>query len=267
MCTGDLAENLHDKILAAARELATRRPVDQLTVTAIARAAGVSRRSVYRHVGAEGQIKELLAQEQPGEEQPNRDTRSLLLAAAEQVFAGYGYAGTTLDQVAAAAGLTKGAVYWHFASKSDLFLALLEQRLHQQLAGAMELARTAAAAPNPEEGLSALLAATLGQCSVDPAWPRLFLEFLSQSREPDVQARLAGFDQQFQTAIGDLIREFQDRGIVARDLDPFKLAVLFNAICNGLVQTWLIAPDQFDAAIWAPQLARILWRGIQSGDA
>src|SRR5580765_6777154 len=61
-------------------------------------------------------------------------TREHLLDAAAIVFARDGYHGASLDDVAAAAGFTKGAVYSNFKNKEDLFLALLEDRTDRQLA-------------------------------------------------------------------------------------------------------------------------------------
>ena len=51
-------------------------------------------------------------------------TRELLLDAAERVFRERGVAGSTLAEVAAAAGVTRGAVYWHFHDKADLYAAM-----------------------------------------------------------------------------------------------------------------------------------------------
>ncbi|OHV80563.1 TetR family transcriptional regulator [Ensifer sp. LCM 4579] len=53
-------------------------------------------------------------------------TRKKILNAAERMFYEKGVSNTTLDQVASEAGVTRGAVYWHFANKTDLFLALYE---------------------------------------------------------------------------------------------------------------------------------------------
>lgn len=51
-------------------------------------------------------------------------TRGLLLEAAEEVFAEKGFAAATLDDIAHAAGYTKGAIYKHFATKEELFLGV-----------------------------------------------------------------------------------------------------------------------------------------------
>src|ERR1700675_2574233 len=54
-------------------------------------------------------------------------TREQLLDAAEQVFREHGVARTSLTEIAAAAGVTRGAVYWHFRDKADLFTAMCER--------------------------------------------------------------------------------------------------------------------------------------------
>jgi AcrR family transcriptional regulator len=54
-------------------------------------------------------------------------TRSLLLDAAEEVFAEKGFIPATLDDIGRAAGYTKGAIYKHFATKEDLFLAVSDR--------------------------------------------------------------------------------------------------------------------------------------------
>jgi AcrR family transcriptional regulator len=61
------------------------------------------------------------------------DTRARLLQAAAQVYARHGLSGATLDEVAAEAGFTKGAVYAHFGSKENLLMALMEEHTAEQV--------------------------------------------------------------------------------------------------------------------------------------
>src|SRR5208282_6704638 len=61
------------------------------------------------------------------------ETRARLLQAAGEVFAKHGYDRASLDDVAAAAGLTKGAVYSSFASKDELFYALMREHIDERL--------------------------------------------------------------------------------------------------------------------------------------
>src|SRR5580693_3466877 len=67
-----------------------------------------------------------------------QQTRDHLLAAAADVFAERGFHGASLDQVAAAAGFTKGAVYSNFKNKDDLFLALIEAAYSREMAALRE---------------------------------------------------------------------------------------------------------------------------------
>ena len=60
------------------------------------------------------------------------ETRTRILDAAEDVFNANGVSKTSLADVAAAAGLTRGAIYWHFANKTDLFAAMC-QRVRQPM--------------------------------------------------------------------------------------------------------------------------------------
>src|SRR5260370_11763687 len=66
-------------------------------------------------------------------------TRQHLLEAAAIVFTRNGFHGSTLDEVAATAGFTKGAVYSNFKSKDELFLALLDERVERQFAVTLEV--------------------------------------------------------------------------------------------------------------------------------
>src|SRR5215217_6779001 len=129
------------RILNAARETTTEKPLDTINLAEVARKAGVSWPTVRRHVGTKEHLRSLLAQERPELLEKNLNTRGRILAAASQVFAEHGYDGATLDMVAADAGVTKGAVYWHFASKGELFLALLEQDVQCHTGGAQECQR------------------------------------------------------------------------------------------------------------------------------
>ena len=59
--------------------------------------------------------------------QESERTRQGILAAARKVFARQGVTRTTLEEIATAAGVTRGAIYWHFADKTELFFAMREQ--------------------------------------------------------------------------------------------------------------------------------------------
>ena len=98
-------------------------------------------------------------------------TRSQLVAVGRRLFAERGFAGTSTEEVVAQAGVTRGALYYHFKNKEDLFRAVLaqvEEEIHERV--------TAVAMAEPElwDGLLAGCGAFLDAC-LDPATQRIAL--------------------------------------------------------------------------------------------
>lgn len=115
------------------------------------------------------------------------ETRAKLLDAAEELFVRDGYEGAQLSEISSLAGRTKGAVYAHFRSKEDLFLALFEQRTRAYID---RLLRDLSHCSNPSEGRAAFRAFYVGLAR-DRNWPILTLEFkLFSLRHPQSKARL-----------------------------------------------------------------------------
>ena len=110
-------------------------------------------------------------------------TREYLLQAAAQVFAQRGFHAATLDEVAAAAGFTKGAVYSNFKNKDDLFLALLEDAYTRELTALKE---TIAHSDIPPEARIGDFVALVGrEFDRVPNMGALYLEFhLYALRDP-----------------------------------------------------------------------------------
>src|SRR5690606_2295605 len=115
-------------------------------------------------------------------------TRQRLLDAATEVFARRGFHAATLDEVAEAAGHTKGAVYSNFAGKNGLFLALLDRHLDDQLAQVEQLAATRTSA----ELRANLAVSAKEQMTSGTAFGLLMLEFwLYAARDAEAKAALA----------------------------------------------------------------------------
>src|SRR5438445_2150565 len=124
-------------------------------------------------------------------------TRDHLLDAAAEVFAERGFHGATLDQVADAAGFSKGAVYSNFASKEDLFFALIERQGESILRDYAEVAE-------PRD-VAALADVYLRRdADLTKEWA-LVTEFdLYALRKPDVRARLVEFSRVLHSHVVEL---------------------------------------------------------------
>jgi AcrR family transcriptional regulator len=120
-------------------------------------------------------------------------TRARLLEAAAGVYARRGFDGATLDEVAAEAGLTKGAVYDHFGSKDNLLLALLDEHLSAQIAEQVRLFDPSKeSSERPRAGAERWMA----ELDEDPDAFRLFVEtWVHAQRDPALSERvLAGMN-------------------------------------------------------------------------
>jgi AcrR family transcriptional regulator len=119
-------------------------------------------------------------------------TRDLLLRAAEQVFARVGYEKAQVEGIAEAAGFSKGALYAHFKSKEELFLALYKAKN----AGQQARLRHALDSAPTREGKIAAFRSFYIDLSKEKEWALIILEVkLFMTRYPEVKARLRQIDE------------------------------------------------------------------------
>lgn len=258
--------DLRERILEAAMKQIAGRSPDALDISRLAKDLGISRQTVYRHLGGKENIKTLLAARMPGNEIHSPDTRQRILESAYRVFASHGFAGATLDRIADDAGLTKGAIYWHFSSKNELFLALLEQRLAKVSGMLPDALRLAAQADQSQDVLADLLVSQLAFAMSDPYWPRLYLEFLAQSREPEVLKRLSGSLSALQRKSASLIGLLQQEGVIATHIRADIAADLITAMLDGIMLNRLWNRQTEDIRVVAKEIAAILWNGLRPAD-
>ncbi len=183
-----------------------------------------------------------------------RETQSRLLKAAEEVFVRDGYEAAQLDAIAAAAGRSKGAVYTHFKSKEDLFLALFEHRTRSTVDRLMTSLRKCA---NREQSLAVFREFYVGLVR-DRAWPILTLEFkLFALRHPESKERLRKAFEMSKPAQDDATYE-QMFGQPARNQSADFAAQL---LALGPVVSGLILESYFEPKVLSDRaLRRILGR-------
>ena len=252
-----------DRALTALRALAARKPIDRLRHAEIGQAAGLPWQTVRSLLGPRERFAAWLAQ--PNEAAAPGDMRSRILEAAARCFAHKGFAGASLAEIATAAGATKGAVYWHFAGKDDLFFALLDARcaeMDRYLPAVVEAAtRAGQAAQDPRLALTTLIAGIVRRLGEDPDWPRLFVEFFGQTRDPAVRRR---FGQRYRESYADIaamIRAGIPTGSAPQG-DPDDLAVFWIALIDGLLLAWLVNPESIAPEERIARIIDILWDGL-----
>jgi AcrR family transcriptional regulator len=259
----DREMTVRERIVAATRRLAMEHDLEHLSFAQIAKEAGVSWATVRRYVGEKAQLAQFLAQQAAPAASPlGEDTRSRILRAARRVFATKGYAGASLDEVAADAGLTKGAIYWYFASKSEVLLTLMEESRKRQTQSLPATIRQWTEADDQVAAFTAALKDQMELCLRHQEWPRLLVEFLAESRDPQVRERFQVLTRKRMEIIGETIAEAQQRQLLRTDVDPFVVAVLLTTLLDGLQQWSLVDPAALEPASLASAFAALLWPGI-----
>jgi TetR/AcrR family acrAB operon transcriptional repressor len=175
-------------------------------------------------------------------------TRHALLDAAERVFQAKGVAGTSLNDIAVAAGTTRGAIYWHFKDKADLFNAMMD-RVALPLQEALSHMDQAGAG-DPLPALRAAIRLAFQKTVHDPLVRRAFevathkveyVDSLCAVRERHLRVRDAWMEG-FRAA---LLRSASARGVKLA-MPAATAAHGLQALADGLIQNWLLDPQAFD---------------------
>ena len=160
----------------------------------------------------------------------NGRNRALLLAAARRVFLERGYYAATLDQIADEAGFSKGVVYSRFASKADMFLALLEDRIAERAAQNAQLAEDLAGTGNFAAVIDLAERAERGA----PGWRLLVTEFrVHAARDPELNRRYAALHARTVDGVARVLAAVSKEGAAGLPLPPRQLAELMLTIETG----------------------------------
>lgn len=244
-----------ERIRAALQQLAASRPLAKLRHADIAKVAGLPWQTVRKLLGPREHFAEWLR----SPDADNDDTRSRILAAAARAFADKGFDRASIDEVAAAAGMTKGAVYWHFKSKDDLFFALLDQRCAAMDAYLPQAVAAAAAVGDPRRAMIVLVSGLFRHIAADSEWSRLFVEFFGRTRAPAVRERLVERYHQFWTTGAQTILANNPH---CPPLAAEDLAVFWTALIDGLLLASLLTTDSDAIAARLERIIEILWDGL-----
>lgn len=165
------------------------------------------------------------------------DVRRQVLDAALAVFAQKGFGGASMDDIATAAGFTKGALYSNFSSKDGLFLALMDQQVTRRISLIDELVIG-----------DALDLAQIGDALTEAAlndrdWQLLFFEYWARAvRDPDIKERFVDDRRKLRQNITHVAERLLDQTGRTSNVPVEQLTVVLLALSNGLAVEGLIDP-------------------------
>jgi TetR/AcrR family transcriptional regulator, acrAB operon repressor len=192
-------------------------------------------------------------------------TRDSLLDAALRVFRERGVAHTSLEEVAAAAGVTRGAVYWHFKDKADLFTALTERvqlPMEAMLAAAGEKRQD-----DPLDTLRTLAIDCLVRLASDARTQAVFDVIFHKC---EFAAGMTSVAERQHTAcdgclenVERLLKQAVVRRQLPRDTDTRLAARCMNAFMVGVMHEWVQRPDSYDLKRAAPRMVDMFIAGLR----
>lgn len=177
-------------------------------------------------------------------------TRAALVAAAAEVMAERGVAGTTVEEVTARAGFTRGAFYSNFADKDALVDAVLDARMAYEIA---DLTPLVAAATTPDDLMAALR--RRGGGPDVRTWRLLLAELqLHALRVPELRPRLAAWHQQQRDGYRAVVEHVLALGGITPPADLDLVALIIQVLDDGIanhhdVEGDAIAPQAFLDAV------------------
>jgi AcrR family transcriptional regulator len=184
-----------------------------------------------------------------------RRTHAQLLAAGRQVFLRRGFLAATVEEIAAEAGYTRGAVYKHFGGKEGLWLAIVEADAGTHLAAL----RTALSQAATRSDLIAALAPAALIDSDAAKWSSATAEVLAATaQQPDTALLIAAIQQRHDDAVVALLAEHVQRLGLTPSVPLSQAVVLLGALGIGLTLRQTVAPTADAAAILATAVGMIL---------
>ena len=191
-------------------------------------------------------------------------TRNSLLDAAELLFQKQGVSSTSLNDIARQAGTSRGAIYWHFQDKADLFNAMME-RVTLPFEQVFEnLGKYAG--DNPLQGFRTAMHDTLKLIATDERTRRVFevathkVEYVDELHAVRLRhlAVCKEFLKQMEYALG-LAAEAQK---VTLPISLSSAALGLHAMIDGMIQNWLLDAATFDLAAISEKLIDVYLSGL-----
>jgi AcrR family transcriptional regulator len=166
-------------------------------------------------------------------------TRKSLLQAAAGIFCKRGLEGASIDEVAQAAGYTKGAFYANFKSKEELFLVMLDERFARELE---RLDRALAGTQEPHEEARAAAADFIHFAS-DEEWPSLYFQFVAHAaRNDDFRQELATRQQAMRERLAEIFKRWKQGFGVTPPLPLEQITAMIYFMADGFLVDRMIEP-------------------------
>jgi AcrR family transcriptional regulator len=168
------------------------------------------------------------------------DTRTSLLRSAAALFTKRGMEGTSVEEIAAEAGYTKGAFYANFKSKEELFLTMLDEHFAAEIE---RMDRALAGSGDPGEEARHAAAAFTQYVFADSEWPTLYFQFAAQAaRDEEFREELATRSRAMRAKMVEILRRWS-AGEKEPPLPLEDLSAMIDFMASGFILERTVDPD------------------------
>lgn len=196
-------------------------------------------------------------------------TRNQILDAAVEVFNRQGVSQTSLNDIAKEAGVTRGAIYWHFTNKVTMFDAMIERLICPLMINAED--REARIAADPLRFIREATAEFLGKMQSDANFRRVFEILWHKCEYVGEMANIRDSHlEEGENHIEILQRAFtraQELGQIDHRLTPHQLTIALISLIDGLLFNWTKNPAMFPLDSYAGPIFETWFRSLGTGAA
>lgn len=198
-----------------------------------------------------------------------QETRESILDAAENVFHDKGVSNTSLTDIAHAAGVTRGAIYWHFTNKAELFDAMCARVRAPMRAMIEEMASEETS--DPLDQLRKGCAFVMGQVIENPHYRKVLTILFHRCEYVDPEDPILIYQKEWlahgMSTIRQVMANAKAKGQLPADIDINLASLFLHVTFDGLLNSWLFSPGSFDLVREAKRINGAVLDSLQGNPA
>ncbi|MFN2425843.1 MAG: TetR/AcrR family transcriptional regulator [Candidatus Binatia bacterium] len=194
----------------------------------------------------------------------SEDARGDLKETAIDCFSRYGYQGTSIDRIAREAGVTKGAIYYHYKDKNDLLSAAVADRV----AEFEDRVQSACKGLGPDESLRRVVAVCV-EHAISNDRPRFAIKLMVEAIDTNdpLLDKMRGMMKRFRAFLRNIVRTGQDDGAFRADADADAIAATLTSTVIGAETQYYLDPERFRLAETLEAFVSQLCRDLRADGA
>jgi len=196
--------------------------------------------------------------------QKTNDTANRILNQAMRIFLEKGYHGTSVDAITQAAGVTKGALYWHFENKEDVLKRIIERYERLFLDGMIQAVRGAKGNIHDkvEKYFRYNAAFAYRNRELCVSFDTLAAELVGTHH--GVEAEFRRIYKKYQDFLSNLIAQGKKEKVFKKEIDEHLTALVIIAFHVGILLQWSMNKDQIDGKAYVETFKKIMLNGMMA---